>query len=179
MQGEALNVDDLTTVALASLNQMFDEWSLERLMVYGTYVDTLTMTPNVAAYSSSQLASGQRPAAKPLAINVRYPGCPRRRSTIRSRSSAKRSTRPVVEGHAGHSVALLGQSDRATWRSRFGRCRMPRSRPGFRCGGISGRRHHARHGIDAAAGVSGPHRRQSGRAACASISGRRSTRTHC
>ena len=73
VQGEALTADDLT-VALASLNQMLDEWSLERLMIYGTYVDTLTMTPNVAAYSSSQLASGQRPAAKPLAINVRYPG---------------------------------------------------------------------------------------------------------
>ena len=56
VQGEALTADDLT-VALASLNQMLDEWSLERLMVYGTYVDTLVMTPNVAAYSSSQLAS--------------------------------------------------------------------------------------------------------------------------
>jgi hypothetical protein len=67
VQGEALTADDLT-VALASLNQMLDEWSLERLMIYGTYVDTLVMTPNVAAYSSSQLASGQRPAAKPLAM---------------------------------------------------------------------------------------------------------------
>ena len=73
VQGEALNVDDLTT-ALASLNTMLDEWSLERLFIYGTYVDTLTMSPNVAAYSSSQLASGQRPSNKPLAINVRYPG---------------------------------------------------------------------------------------------------------
>jgi hypothetical protein len=71
--GEALNADDLT-VSLVSLNQMLDEWTLERLMVYGTYVDTLTMIPNVAAYSSSQLVSGQRPANKPLAVSVRLPG---------------------------------------------------------------------------------------------------------
>lgn len=71
VQGEALAPDDLST-ALTSLNTMLDEWSLERLFIFGTYVDTLTMTPNVASYSSALLASGQRPAAKPLACNVRY-----------------------------------------------------------------------------------------------------------
>lgn len=73
VQGEALAPEDYAT-GLTALNQMLDEWSLERLMIYGTYVDTLTMSPTVAAYSSSQLASGQRPANKPLAVNVRFPG---------------------------------------------------------------------------------------------------------
>ena len=71
--GDSLETDD-AAVALQSLNTMLDEWTLERLFIYGTYIDTLTMTPGTAAYSSSQLASGLRPAQKPLAVNVRYPG---------------------------------------------------------------------------------------------------------
>jgi len=75
MQNESLAGEDAAT-ALSSLNLMLDAWALERLMIYGTYVDTLTMTPLTIAYSSSQLASGLRPAAKPLAVNVRFPGQP-------------------------------------------------------------------------------------------------------
>lgn len=49
--------------ALRTLNRMLDSWGNERSMLYQIADDTFTMTANDSTYSSTNLASGIRPAS--------------------------------------------------------------------------------------------------------------------
>lgn len=73
--GEAISADD-SALALSVCNSMLDSWSNERGMIYDVYIDSFTMTPGQASYSSSLLSNGRPIAVDSIYIrqsNVDYP----------------------------------------------------------------------------------------------------------
>ena len=60
--GDPLSDADAQLV-LRRLNRMIELWANDGLMLFDLVVDTLTMTPGTASYSTSALASTLRPAS--------------------------------------------------------------------------------------------------------------------
>lgn len=63
--GDTVSAEDQQT-ALRVLNRMLDSWANENLMIFATTSETFLMTPSVASYSTSLLAS------RPVTISNMY-----------------------------------------------------------------------------------------------------------